>query len=146
MKDFFKMIESFGAAAKDIYPQKLFEDGAPERWAKSEKEHLKELKEIPNNSLEYALKLIVQYDCWYEWLKEIIDDMEEINKKKNVSEYESYMPELEWHTERHVIWMLLVGMFGDWGTSIRGGWIPKYKFDDCIAFIKTLLPEDEEEE
>jgi hypothetical protein len=43
-----------------------------------------------------------------------------------------------------MIWMLLVGMFGDWGTSIRGGWIERH--DECIAFIKSIMPEDEEDD
>lgn len=28
-----------------------------------------------------------------------------------------------WRTEEHCIFMMLVGMFGNWGTSINSGWI-----------------------
>ena len=36
-------------------------------------------------------------------------------------------------TEEHCVYMMLVGMFGDWGTSIRGGWI-----EDCEECKKWL--------
>ena len=32
--------------------------------------------------------------------------------------------------------MLLVGMFGNWGTSINSGWIEKTK--ECAEFIRNL--------
>jgi len=99
-------------------------------------------------TLEHSLQLIIFYDCWEEWLREIINDMEKI-KKKNVSDYEPYRPEIEldeWHTEQHTIWMLLVGMFGEWGTSIRSGWIEKHRFNDCINFIEEMILEKEKGE
>ena len=79
-----------------------------------------------------ALESIAWYDGHYLWLKELRD-----NLALHRSEYIYDMPEdIVWHTEKHTIWMLLVGMFGDWGTSIRGGWITD--MDECIAFIDEL--------
>lgn len=40
----------------------------------------------------------------------------------------------EWGSEEHCIYMLLVGMFGNWGTSIRSGWLEKYK--ECKEFLE----------
>lgn len=42
----------------------------------------------------------------------------------------------EWGTELHFLYMILVGMFGDWGTSIRSGWIED--IDECIEFVEAL--------
>lgn len=94
-------------------------------------------------SMYETLKSIVAYNGHSQWLKEIIKALEE-KKKEKYSNYCIPLPTSEWHTEKHTIWMLLVGMFGDWGTSIRSGWIEQY--DDCIEFIESLIREDEEEE
>lgn len=85
------------------------------------------------NTMFEALENIVWYDGHYEWLKELRDDL------AKVKEYDIYVCPIdteEWHTEKHTIWMLLVGMFGNWGTSIRGGWIENPS--DCVAFIDEL--------
>lgn len=50
----------------------------------------------------------------------------------------------EWHTETHVIYMLLVGMFGSWGTSIRSGWIEQKK--ECVEYIREICSEMREAE
>lgn len=80
-----------------------------------------------------ALESIIHYDGHYEWLKEMRDDMEKVQGEGN------YFRQFEeWHTEEHTIWMLLVGMFGEWGTSIRSGWIEKEKIKECIEFIDSV--------
>ena len=102
---------------------------------------------IKKGSLEHSLQLIIWYDGWEKWWREIQEDMKKLSEDKKVSEYQSYRPEIElneWHTEKHVIWMLLTGTFGEWGTSIRSGWIEKYKFNDCIEFIEEMILEREE--
>lgn len=40
-----------------------------------------------------------------------------------------------------VFWMLLVLMFGDYGTSPRYGWINYEQIDDAILFIDWLIEE-----
>lgn len=40
-----------------------------------------------------------------------------------------------WDGELHCIWMMFVGMFGEWGTSIRSGWIEREHFQDMIDFL-----------
>ena len=39
--------------------------------------------------------------------------------------------------ELNVLWILLVEMFGDCGTSPRTGWIEKRK--DCADFLETIV-------
>lgn len=79
-----------------------------------------------------ALESIILYDGHYEWLKELRDDL-----VKHREDFSYTMPDnIEWHTEEHTIWMLLVGMFGEWGTSIRSGWIQE--IDDCVEFINAV--------
>lgn len=38
-----------------------------------------------------------------------------------------------------VIWMLLVQMFGDYGTSPRWGWINLDRLEDALEFVNLLL-------
>lgn len=92
-------------------------------------------------SLYEALQLIVHYNGHSEWLNELCKALEE---KKAFEYYSNPLPTSEWHTEKHMIWMLLVGMFGDWGTSIRSGWIEQR--DACIEFIESIMLEEEDEE
>ena len=91
-----------------------------------------------------ALDSIIWYDGHYEWLKAMRDDMENILKTgdKYVN-YSAPFEPTEWHTEQHTIYMILVGMFGDWGTSIRSGWIEDIK--GCIEFIDAICKSSWEE-
>lgn len=83
-----------------------------------------------------ALESIIWYNGHYEWLKELRD---ELAKRQEFEFYNCPLDVSEWHTEKHAIWMLLVGMFGDWGTSIRSGWIEN--FEGCIKFIDAICEE-----
>lgn len=81
-----------------------------------------------------ALENVIWYNHHYEWLKDLR------NKLEKCSDTTFSMPDgIEWHTEYHCMWMLLVGMFGDWGSSIRGGWIDD--FAGCIRFIDEICKE-----
>lgn len=105
-------------------------DEAAERLEKQETEIMRR---------DYALESIIWYNGHQEFLIDLADKLEAA---------ESYYPNpidvSEWHTEMHCIWMLLVGMFGDWGTSIRGGWIEKTK--ECAEYIRNLCKDDDDEE
>lgn len=92
-----------------------------------------------SESLEYALECIVWYDGHYEWLEKLADALE---TTKGI--YANPFEANEWHTEYHTIWMLLVGMFGDWGTSIRGGWIENTK--EAAKYIRTLCKKAKDED
>jgi hypothetical protein len=97
------------------------------------KERKKTMKET---ELVSVMQNIVWYDGHEDWLADLRDALQ------RHPDGENYMcpfgPE-KWHSEPHGIWMLLVVMFGDWGTSIRSGWIDDK--DGCIAFINKLLDE-----
>lgn len=84
---------------------------------------------------DYALDSIIWYNGHGEWLTNLADQLEATDF------YASPLDLSEWHTEMHCIWMLLVGMFGDWGTSIRGGWIEKTK--ECAEYIRKLCKDDD---
>ena len=88
--------------------------------------------------MEYALECIVWYNGHEEWLAELADELE-----KSEGLYPNPFRARDWHTEEHTIWMLLVGMFGDWGTSIRGGWIEQTK--ECAEFIRDLCAKSRDE-
>jgi hypothetical protein len=88
-----------------------------------------------------AMQDIVWYDGHQDWLADLRDDL------RRHPDGENYMCPFGseiWHSEPHVIWMLLVGMFGNWGTSIRSGWIDDK--EGCIAFIDRLLDEGVKDE
>ena len=92
-------------------------------------------KKNENWKLFESLENIVWYNGHYEWLKELRDEL-----MKHLNEHHYSMPdEIEWGTEMHVLWMLLVGMFGDWGISVRSGWLED--IESCIEFIDALCKE-----
>lgn len=87
----------------------------------------------------YALQNIIWYDGHFEWLKDLRDDLLKFESESKGAMWRSYSCPIdvkEWHTEHHCIWMLLVGMFGDWGTSIKSGWIEK--IPECVEFIDEV--------
>ena len=90
-----------------------------------------------NEKLEEALIAIIWYNCHYEWLEELADELESISMYYK-------LPLVALNTEQHTIWMLLVGMFGNWGTSINSGWIENTK--ECAAYIRTLCRKAKGEE
>ena len=104
-------------------------------------------KSIEGRGLFRALESIIWYDGHAEWLKKLRDDMER-HLKDGEDIYICPFNYTEWHTEHHTIYMLLAGMFGDWGTSIRGGWIED--IEGCIKFIDAICKKswekDEREE
>ena len=85
-----------------------------------------------------AFRSVVWYDGHKGWLMGLVEDIEKaegnVNNPFGVD---------EWHSEKHAIWMLLCGMFGDWGSSIRGGWIDKKT--EAAAFIRSICDTQEVE-
>lgn len=80
---------------------------------------------------------IAFYNGHAEWLLELASQLD------GVSHFPCPVEPDEWYTDKHCLWMFLVGMFGDWGTSIRCGWI-----DDCeeaAAFIRMCVTEEDTE-
>lgn len=52
-----------------------------------------------------------------------------------------YNLDMFYNEELNVLWLLLVEMFGDCGTSPRSGWIEKRK--ECSDFLETIVEIEE---
>lgn len=85
--------------------------------------------------IDYALSAIVSYDGHADWLMNLADELDACK-----GFYSNPLPTELWATNRHFIWMLLVGMFGSWGTSIRSGWIENTA--DAARFIRSICKDD----
>ena len=88
--------------------------------------------------LIYALSCIASYNGHIDWLMNLVDDLD--RSAADAKFLTCPIPFLDWGTERHCIWELLVGLFGNWGTSIRGGWIENTA--DAASFIRRVCAED----
>lgn len=104
-------------------------------------EYLDEYRIIDTTSeLFLTLADIVGYQGYEEdliWLKDELKSHYEKNSEKK----ESFCcPEhYKFDTQFHMYWMILVGCFGEWGTSIRTGWIWYSNIPYAIRFIERLL-------
>lgn len=88
-------------------------------------------------TLGEALSTVAWYDGYTEWLWDIADKLQSIKDGEHLCTWDVGLDDTEqWHTEKHVIWMLLVSAFGDWGTSVRSGWIDKPK--ECAEYINLF--------
>lgn len=88
---------------------------------------------------------------WYNGLAPIIlkwieygDDHLKQNTDKysrNISCPMNYLDETgesDIQSQLQVIWMILVSMFGDYGTSPRYGWIEAEHWEECKEFINNI--------
>ena len=91
-----------------------------------------------NEELYKSLENIVWYNGHYEWLKNLVEILESPHINKNIS-CPDFCKKID--SEEHCIWMLLVGIFGDWGTSINSGWIEYSKRKEAAQFIRDLCDE-----
>lgn len=91
-----------------------------------------------DGNLFSALASIVTYNGHKEWLMALSKELDELPEDEF---YSHNIPVDEWRQEKHVIMMLLIGMYGDWGTSINSGWIQDTK--ECAAFIRKLCNPDD---
>ena len=119
------------------------------KWVYNNKEY--DRSKFPKEgSAEDALCSILWYNGYFEDAEEGKDSDTICDKLKSLLktaienkaytlplyEVEEIIPGISaWDTELHCIWMMLVGMFGDWGTSIRTGWIDREHFQDVIDFL-----------
>ena len=75
-----------------------------------------------------AFGIIASYNGHEEWLWELSDELAATDRFVMC-----HITDAEWLTDRHALWMMLVSAFGNWGTSIRCGWIDKT--EDAAQFI-----------
>lgn len=86
---------------------------------------------VTEDKIIEAFGCIALYDGHEDWLLNLADELEKADKAGKFVQWE-FEP---WHTEAHCLYMMLVGLFGNWGISIRSGWI-----EECgkaAAFIRA---------
>lgn len=87
-----------------------------------------------------AFTKIAWYNGHYKWLCKLVEELK--NSLNERYPYTNPFRPDEWNKEPHVLYMMLVSTFGDWGTSINSGWIDKKK--ECINFLEQVLKDIEE--
>lgn len=90
-------------------------------------------------------KLLEALDCvtWYNGLAEIVISWEQLP----VDEFCNCIkaPDIVWKNEQlQVIWMIAVWLFGNYGTSPRGGWIEKKNVEDFRRFCREITKTERE--
>lgn len=88
----------------------------------------------------FALADIVFYQGYEDDLISLKDKLK-LHYENNKEKEESFCcPEhYQYDIQFHMYWMILVGCFGEWGTSIRSGWIWYSNIPYAIRFIERLL-------
>lgn len=79
-----------------------------------------------------SLDSVVWYNCHYYKLNEI---KQELLKKQDSGNYKYDYGNDE---QFQVIWMILVCLFGDYGSSPRSGWLEMNYKDKIINFIDNI--------
>ena len=92
---------------------------------------LKEKDNIIKNLLD-SLDSVVWYNGHYEMLEKIKNEILEMK------ENEIYRFDYGNDEQFQVIWMILVELFGDCGTSPRSGWLEMKNKDRIIKFIDSI--------
>lgn len=79
-----------------------------------------------------AFGAIAYYNGHEKWLWWLSDNL----RSSQDATYPCPLPTEEWCSDKHALWMMLVGVFGEWGTSIRSGWIEDK--EGAAAFIDEV--------
>ena len=88
-------------------------------------------------TIDSILTYIPEYLDWFVWLVDGIKETPEDTFFNDPGE------DVEVGSGKHFFWMMLLGMFGDWGTSINHGWIDKP--NECIDFLSAFIACQEEQ-
>lgn len=92
------------------------------------------------STLIEALRRVVLYNCLDQPLRYtknyLIHEADKGNE--SINRPEKY-PNTDGRTQYEIFWMLLVAMFGDYGTSPRCGWVYKDNVKYACEFIDILL-------
>ena len=102
------------------------------------KEQLKEKDNIIKSLLD-SLDSVVWYNGHYEKLEKIKNEISEMK------ENEIYRFDYGNEEQFQVIWMILVELFGDCGTSPRSGWLEMKNRDKIIKFIDRITKTSRED-
>lgn len=97
-----------------------------------------------NDELIYALNVIVFSNGIYEPLLKLKEDL--INQKTDdnyllIGEFPKYKHEEFNDSQFEIFWMMLVLLYGDYGTSPRSGWLEMKNKEKIIEFIDKITTE-----
>ena len=76
------------------------------------------------NELIDSILTIALYNGEKDFIKNIITKCEECIKSGKTFSFRDVSKEV-WHSEEHVLYMVIANHYGEWGTSIRSAWIKK---------------------
>ena len=100
--------------------------------------------QIKYNNLFDAIKSIVWYNGLDEDIQQMIQDLKEDDFSANKYWWIGSSSNTDL-VEVHFIAMIIVLMFGEYGTSPRGGWIhDEQDRKEAIAFLEELIKEKED--
>lgn len=88
-----------------------------------------------------AFSDITFYQGQEKWANELADKLGKLGNCETLKCSDACRE--EWCTDKHFLWMMLCSAFGDWGTSIRTGWIDKP--EEARKFILRAIEEKEGE-
>ena len=93
--------------------------------------------------VEDALETVIWYNGHAEWwLLELAENLyiiaESPDRKYCLNFDEIGFEGDHQRTEEHMIWEMLCSMFGEWGSSIRYGWLLLEKAEPCANFISDI--------
>ena len=92
------------------------------------------------SKLFFTLADIVSYQGYEDDLILLKDKLKTHYEKNSEKKEEFCCPKhYQFDTQFHMYWMILVGCFGECGTSIRSGWIWYSNIPYAIRFIERLL-------
>lgn len=78
---------------------------------------------------------------WYNGIYDFLEDVKNGVSKCNIGYYNHTYPMGE---QEQIFWMLLVLLFGDYGTSPRSGWLEMEHKEEILDFIDRLTTIDGE--
>ena len=95
-------------------------------------------------NLKEAINSVVWYNGLYEFLQPLREDIINCNELSyNVVFKDWYEKLLKESDQVQFLWMLLVLMYGDYGTSPRSGWLYMNNKDEIIKFIDEIATIDD---
>ena len=96
-----------------------------------------------------TLDSITWYNGLYEPLLRLKKDLLDSNDNGNYMKWNDKLePKYEYFSDNQfeIFWMMLVLMFGDYGTSPRSGWLCLDKKEKIIEFIDKITKTSQEDE
>lgn len=121
-KEYRELIKKYGKNAVD---------GITEVMGQGKTMELKDVLETYISMVGYSYQGVIFVDM-YEKLCNFI------NSKRD--KYDSFVFKYDWNKEMHLItWSFIIGLYGDYGTSPRSGWIYTKRAEELKSDLKWVL-------